>query len=71
METIKQNGSSGLSSAHLEDVREQYLKGQFITGLAQTLQDFESLSNSMEYETCLEITTTRPESVGMFVSNTL
>lgn len=71
METIKQNGSSGLPSAHLEDVREQYLKGQFITGLAQTLQDFGSLSNSMEYETRLEITTAKPESVGMFASNTL
>lgn len=63
METSKQNGSSGLPSAHLEDMREWYLKEQFITGLAQTLQDSESLSNSMEYETCLEITTRRPESV--------
>lgn len=71
METSKQNGSSGLPYAHLEDIREWYLKAQFITGLAQTLQHSESLSNSMEYETCLEITTRRPESVGMLVSNTL
>lgn len=71
METSKQNGSSGLPSAHLEDTREWYLKEQFITGLAQTLQDSESLSNSMEYETCLEIATRRPESVGMLMSNTL
>lgn len=71
METSKQNGSSGLPYAHLEDVREWYLKEQFITGLAQTLQESESLSNSMEYERCLEITTRRPEAVGMLVSNTL
>lgn len=51
--------AQGFLLTPLKYVRELYLKGQFITGTAKTLKDSESLSNAMEYETRLEITTRR------------
>lgn len=46
--------AQGFLLTHLKYVRELYLKGQFITGTAETLMDSESLSNAMEDERCLK-----------------
>lgn len=44
----------GFLLTHLKYVRGLHLKGQFITGTAETLTDSESLSHAMEDERCLK-----------------
>lgn len=63
--------AQGFLLTHLKYVSELYLKGQFITTMAKTLKDSKSLSNAMEYETWLEITTGRPQAVDLLMSNIL